>query len=353
MIQVPTTHIQALTIIRRERLLPYDGKVLARKGQKVQSSEIIAECESTPQFIIVEYARGLGLFPQQADAFVQVKVGMDIEKGDLIAGPVGIMRRVVRSPHQGRVVLMGDGQLLLRIKSQPFSLQAGFEGIVVELIGDRGVILQTVGALAQGIWGNGRVANGLIVTVLEHADEELTESHLDQQAQNAIVIGSFVTKGTTLEKAAALPVRGLVLGGLDATLLPTAEQMPYPILVLDSFGPYPMNPHAYPILSTNERREAYLSAERWDAFRGTRPEIIIPLPVGDYPAESHATSGLTVGKNVRLCRAPYCGRIGRVERLLSGKTIISNGISVQAAQVRLADDELVVTPIANLEIVET
>lgn len=351
--QMPVTHFQALTTIRRERLLPFPGKVLARKGQRVQASDVLAECDLTPEFALVEYARGLGLPPDQADAYVQVKVGMDVEKNDLIAGPLGIMKRVVRSPYQGRVVLMGDGQLLLRLKSQPFSLVAGFEATVVELIAERGVILQTMGVLVQGIWGNGKVANGMVAAVLRQPDEELTESHFDQRAQNAIVIGSFVTKESALEKAAALPVRGLVLGGLEATLLPLAEKMPYPIVVLDGFGPYPINPYAYPMLVTNEKREAYLNGERWDAYRGTRPEMIIPLPVEDYPTESHETSELTVGKSVRLCRAPYCGRIGKVERLLSGKAILPNGLSVQAAQVRLADDELVVSPIVNLEILET
>ncbi|RCK72005.1 MAG: hypothetical protein ANABAC_2259 [Anaerolineae bacterium] len=351
--QLSVTHFQPLTTIRRERLLPFAGKVLARKGQKVQATDVVAECELTSQFVLVEYARGLGLSPQQADACVQVKVGMDIEKGDVIAGPVGMMKRLVRAPYAGRVMLMGDGQLLLRLKSQPFSLRAGFEGTVVELIADRGVILQTVGVLAQGIWGNGLVANGIVAAVLGKADEELTENHLDQRAQNAIVIGSYVTTDRTLEKAATLQIRGLVLGGLEATLIPLAEKMPYPILVLDGFGPYPMNPYAFPVLVTNERREAYLSAEKWDALRGTRPEIIIPLPVEDYPAESHPIAELTVGVSVRITRKPYCGRIGKVEKLLSGKAILPNGLSVQAAQVRLADDEVVLSPIANLEIVET
>lgn len=350
---MPVTHFHALTTIRRERLLPFPGKVLARKGQKVKATDVLAECDLTPEFALVEYARGLGLSPQKADTYVQVKVGMDIEKNDLIAGPVGIMKRVVRSPYAGRVVLMGDGQCLIRLKSQSFTLQAGFEATVVELIAERGVILQTVGVLAQGIWGNGRVAYGIVVAVLDQADDELTESHLDQRAQNAIVIGSFVTKGIALEKAASLPIRGLVLGGLEANLIPIAERMPYPILVLDGFGPYPINPHAYAMLATNEKREAYLSAERRDSFHGTNSEIIIPLPIEDYLTASRETSELSVGKSVRLCRSPYNGCIGKVERLLSGKAILPNGLSVQAVQVRLADNELVIAPIANLEIIET
>ncbi len=347
------THFQPLTTIRRERLLPTPGKLLARKGQRVEANDVLAECELTPQFALLEVSRGLGVSPQQADAAMQVKVGMDVEKNDLIAGPQGIMKRVVRSPYAGRVVLMGDGQVLLRLKSQPFSLQAGFAGTVVELIAERGVILQTVGVLAQGIWGNGKAANGIMVAVLARPDEELTESHLDQRSQNAIVIGSYVTSPATLQKALASSVRGLVLGGLEATLVPVAEQMPYPILVLDGFGPYPMNSLAYPILTTNEKREAYLNAEAWDAYQGKRPEIIIPLPVEDYGGESHATAELSVGTTVRICRSPYCGRIGKVERVLTGKSILPNGLSVQAVQVRLANDELVLSPIANLEILET
>jgi hypothetical protein len=351
--QLSVTHFQPLTTIRRERYLPFAGKVLARKGQRVQATDIVAECELTPEFVLVEVARGLGLSAQQAEAYMQVKVGMDIEKGDVVAGPVGIMKRVVRSPYSGRVMLIGDGQLLLRLKSQPYSLQAGFEATVVEVIAERGVILQTVGVLAQGIWGNGRVANGILAPVPGQADEELTENHLDQRAQNGILIGSYVTKEATLEKAATLPIRGLVLGALEATLIPLAEKMPFPILVLDGFGAYPMNRYAFQMLVSNEKREAYIHAEKWDAFRGTKPEIIIPLPVEDYQTESHDTAELSVGTSVRIVRAPYCGRIGKVEKLLDGRVILSNGLSVQAAHVRLADEEVVLSPIANLEIVET
>ncbi|GAB4480082.1 MAG: hypothetical protein Kow0088_21440 [Anaerolineales bacterium] len=351
--QLAVTHLRALTTIRRERLLPFAGKVLVRKGQKVQPTDILAECDLTPEFALVDYARGLGISPQQADAYVQVKVGMDVEANDLIAGPVGLVKRVVRSPYSGRIMLMGDGQLLLRLKAQPYSLQAGFEATVVELIAERGVILQTVGVLVQGIWGNGKTANGVVVAVLNNPEEELTETHLDQRAQNAIVIGSFVTQASTLEKAAALPLRGLVLGGMEATLIPIAEQMPFPILVVDSFGPSPMNPYAYPILATNEKREAYLNAELWDSYRGKRPEVIIPLPMDNYPTETQEIAELSVGRKVRICRAPYGGQIGQVEKLLNGKTILSNGLTVQAAQVRLANDELVISPLANLELIET
>ncbi len=351
--QFAVTHYQPLTTIRRERLLPLGGKILARKGQKVKSTDILAECDLTPQFIVVEYARGLGLSPQDADEYVQVKVGMDVEQNDVIAGPVGLMKRLVRSPHPGRVVLIGDGQLLLRRKSDPFYLQAGFEGTVVELIADRGVILQTVGVLAQGVWGNGRTASGILVTVLEQPEEELTDKHFDQRTQNAIVLGSYVTKAAALEKAAAVPVRGLVLGGLEGSLVGMAEQMPYPILVLDGFGSYPMNPFAYPILATNERREAYINAEKWDTYQGKRPEIIIPLPLEDYPTETRETAELSPGATVRICRSPFCGRVGKIERLLTGKVILPNGLSTQAAEVRLADNELVLSPFVNLEILET
>lgn len=349
---VSVTHFQPLTVIQRERLLPFPGRVLVRKGQRVSSSETLAECDLIPGFVLVDYGRGLGVSPQQADEYLQVKPGMELEKNDLIAGPVGLMRRVVRSPYAGRVELTGEGQLLLRLRAKSFALSAGFSGTVIELIENRGAILQTVGVLVQGIWGNGQAASGSIVVASEHPEAELTETHLDQRAQNAILLGSYVTRRATLEKAAVLPIRGLVLGGIEGALISVAEKMPYPILVVDGFGAHPMNAIAYPLLASNEGREAFLNAQSWDAFRGKRPEVIIPLPLEEYPSPSSDTAELAVGKRVRICRSPYCGRIGTIEQLLTGTTILPNGLSVQAAQVRLAEDEWVVSPIVNLEVIE-
>ncbi|MFZ5809346.1 MAG: hypothetical protein ACOY16_08700 [Chloroflexota bacterium] len=344
-------HVSPLIVIRRERLLPQRGRVLVRKGQKVKAQDVVAECDLTPEYLWLDVARGLGVTPQRADSLLQVKMGMDVEEKDLLAGPVGWAKRVVRAPKNGRVVLAGDGQVLLQTKAKPFELRAGMEANVVELVGERGAILETRGALVQGVWGNSRIETGILVNGVSGGEQEFKKEHLTLETNNAIVLAGWVSEAATLKAAAEIPVRGLILGGLDAALIPLAREMPYPIMVVDGIGRLPMNLQAYQLLSSSERREVSLNASDWNLFLGTRPEVVVPLPVMDEIASSRDIDEFSAGQRVRICRNPYQGKTGILERIIPGKTVLGNGLSVQAGQVRLDDQELVISPLANLEIV--
>ncbi|MGB9641513.1 MAG: hypothetical protein ACPL4H_11435, partial [Anaerolineales bacterium] len=146
MMDTLTTHISPLVTIRRERLLPHRGKVTVRKGQRVAAEDVVAVCEGDVRYVMLDYANGLGVPSQKADAYLAVKAGQEIEEKDILAGPLGWAKRVVRSPHKGQVVLAERGQLLLKVFNTPCELRAGFEAIVAEIIAERGVILETNGA---------------------------------------------------------------------------------------------------------------------------------------------------------------------------------------------------------------
>ncbi len=346
-----TTHIQPLVTIRRERFLPQNGKVLVRKGQRVTADETLAVCEANPKYLLFDYARGLGLPIKKADELLQVKAGQEVEENEILAGLTGLAKRVVRSPAKGQVILAGDGQLLLKVAPSLFELKAGFEATIVDLIAERGVILETSGALLQGIWGNGKIATGVLLNPYHAAEQELKVEHFTMDMQNAVLIGGWISNPMTLKTAANLPVRGLIVGGLEAHLLNLAKEMPFPILVLDAFGSVAMNNLAYRILSSNERRQISVNAWEWDRVRGTRPEAIIVVSEVEKPELPQDIVEISLGKTVRLCRSPYTARIGRLERIYPGKTILGNGLSVNAGEVILEDGEKVTTPLENLEVI--
>ncbi|RPI32614.1 MAG: hypothetical protein EHM70_08525, partial [Chloroflexota bacterium] len=91
----PITHFLPITTIRRTRLLPVPGKIVVRKGQKISASDVIAEVRLNPEHILLDIGRGLGLQASKADAFIQHKAGDEVSEGDVIAGPVGVARRVM------------------------------------------------------------------------------------------------------------------------------------------------------------------------------------------------------------------------------------------------------------------
>jgi hypothetical protein len=345
----PVTHILPVTTIQRERLLPIPGTVLARRGQKVASTDVIAEANLAPEHILLDVARGLGLPAIKADKHIQRRVGEEVSENDIIAGPASL-GRVVRTPRPGKIVSAGGGQVLIEIASRPFELIAGISGVIIELIPDRGAVIAATGALIQGIWGNGQIDFGLLNIGIHAPDDRTTADQLDVSLRGSVYLGGYCRDEAVLLAASDLPLRGLILSSMEASLLPLARKMRYPILLTEGFGRISMNSAAYKLLTTNERREVSISAEPMDRLKGVRPEIIIPLPTsGELPIE---TDNFTNGQQVRILLAPHRGQIGTLVNVYEEPTSLPNGIRARAGDVQLESGESVLLPLANLEVLE-
>jgi hypothetical protein len=346
----PVLHILPFVKIRRERTLPFPGRVVVRKGQLVAASDVIAEASLAPEHLMLNIARGLGVSEDLADSHLQVKAGVRVLEGDVLAGPVGLAKRVMRTPRNGRIVLAGGGQVLLEVESPKHELKAGLPGMVTDLLGDRGAVIETTGALIQGVWGNGRAGAGLMTVLAHSPDERLTADRIDISLRGLLILAGYCRDADVLKAAADLPLRGLILASMDSTLISLAAKMPYPILILDGFGQLPMNSAAYKLLSTSEKREVAVNAESWDRFKGTRPEAVIHLPAaGELPLPNDG-SVFSSGQQVRALRAPHIGKIGTLMGLRPGSTVFPSGIQAQAGEVRLESGEIAVLPLANLEV---
>jgi hypothetical protein len=348
----PVRHILPLTTITRDRVLPYGGRILVRKGQKVAAADVIAEGLVSSQHVILDIARGLGVNAQQADRAVQRQAGEVVEAGDIIAGPIGIARRVVRAPKAGKVVLTGNGQVLLEIQGRSFELRAGYSGLIVDLVSDRGVSIETTGALIQGTWGNGRMDSGLLTLMASRPDEVLEANRLDVSIRGAVVFGGHVNDPEVFRSAAEVPLRGLIIASMRADLIPIAAKTACPVIVIEGFGELPMNTQAFKLLSTSERREAMVIADSWNPYTGTRPEIVIGLPSANTQPPPRELAELKASQSVRVVRAPYLGSIGTVQSVFTGKSVLPNRVRAHAALVRLENGETTLIPVTNLEILE-
>jgi hypothetical protein len=345
----PVTHILPVTVIRRDRVLPGPGKILVRKGQKVSAIDVVAEAKVNPEHMLIDVGRGLGLSGERADQYIQCKPGDRLAEGDIIAGPIGVSRRVMRSPREGQVILCGNGQVLLEVTGKLFQLKAGLPGDVVDLIADRGVMIETTGALIQGVWGNGHVEYGVMSVLAKHPDQVLTPDQLDVSLRGSIVMAAHCEDPEALKTGEELPLRGLILASMSSALVPRARQVRIPIILLEGFGQHPMNPVAFKLLTTNVRREVSLNAELMDRYAGTRPEIVIPLPGTSSLTAPRETDRFAPDQQVRIVRAPFAGSVGTIVGL-KGQVLLPSGLKAQAAEVRLDDDQKVVIPLANLEI---
>lgn len=347
----PVHHILPLTTIVRERLLPVKGKVLAHMNQKVSPTDIVAEASWAREHIFLDVARTLNLSPDAADRLMRCKTGDRVPAGAVIAVGRGVLPKTIKSPSEGRVVAAGGGQVLIEAGESRMELRAGISGIVMQMIPERGVVIQTAGALVQGVWGNGRVDTGVMSNLAEKSDTLLTTDRLDVSLRGSVLVAGQVRDAETLRAAQELPVRGLIVGCLYPSLLPTAREMRYPIVVTDGFGSMPMNAAAYRLISTNAKREATLNAEVFDRYGGMRPEVIIPLPVTTEPAQPHDVEAFAPGQTVRMRRQPAVGSIGIITALREGLTTFPSGLRAPAAEIKLENGEQILVPLPNLEVV--
>lgn len=345
-------HVLPLTTIRRERRLPVPGTVPVRLSEKVLPTDVVAEAEVAPRHVFIDLARGLGVSARDVGRYLTRERGERVETGEVIAGPVGITRRTVRAPADGRIVKITDGRVLFEIRPAPYEIRAGFPGTVTATDGSRVVTVETVGALIQAEWGNGLQEWGVIRVVGERPEDQLQTDRLDIELRGAIVVAGICDNPAPLHQAAELSLRGLVLGSMPADLIPVAQRQPFPVMVTDGFGALPMNAPAFELIQSNSGREAALDASMGDRFGARRPEIIIPLPASsrvELPAEFVP---LKPGVRVRVVRPPHHGAVGVVREVVPKAVDFPSGIRSRGASVDLEGIGLETIPLANLEILQ-
>jgi hypothetical protein len=345
----PITRYLSETSIERKRLLPGPAKILVRRGQEVMAIDPVVEELIYPDHQLLDAARGLGVPPNRADQLMHCTAGVIVAKGDVLAGPVGLTRRVMRAPQPGKIVSTGQGMILMELAGQPDRLAAGLAGEVVDLISERGVVIRGSGALIQGVWGNGKIGQGELHLIMDIPDQELTASCLTDQMAGSILVSGYCRDQSVLSAASQLSLRGIILASLHPALVTQAARANFPFLLVEGFGKHPINPIAREILTSNAGQPATLNSELGDVLTGARPELIIPKLISQAGVKPVLVDLFAPGRKVRLIGLSQLGQLGDIIDLIADYKL-PNGLTAAAARVRLEDGTLVNFPLANLEI---
>jgi hypothetical protein len=138
---------------------------------------------------------------------------------------------------------------------------------------------------------------------------------------------------------------------MPSNLISAARAMDYPIIVLEGFGKLPLNPISYNLLTTHQNREISVNSEPFNAYKGQRPEVIIPLPTSRELDPPMLLEEFSEGQRIRILRAPYQASVGTVELLYNEPVEFPSGIRALGAQISLEDGESIRVPLANLEVI--
>jgi hypothetical protein len=242
------------------------------------------------------------------------------------------------------------------------------DGRVIEVIPGQGVRIETTCAFIQGIFGVGGETWGPLVVIATTPEAPLETAQLTSEHAGKIVIGGAFVGAEALQRAKAVGVKGLVIGGMHdkdlrallgydlGVAITGTENIGFTLVLTEGFGHIPMAKKTYDLLRSLSGRKACISGATQIRAGVIRPEIIVPRAPeesrigGDPPGQ--VKEGAKIGDPVRVIREPFFGRIGEVVALPSDLAIIPTESQVRVMRIQFADGTQAVVPRANIEIIE-
>jgi len=368
----PGLTVSADTVVQRVRRLPIKGEVLVKEGDAVGPATVVARAMLPGLLQTIRLAEKLGIEAKDVPEASMVKVGDTLEKGQLVAKTKGLFGKFfsqeVVSEYTGTVETISEitGNILVREPSIPVDLTAYVAGKVATILPDEGAVVETRGAMVQGIFGIGGERRGTIRVAVASGADILDEGNIQDSDKGKILIGGRGVTAAALRKANSLEVAGLVVGAVrDADLIELLgyeigvaitgqENVATTLVCTEGFGELRMAERTFQLLKSIEGQEASMNGATQIRAGVIRPEVIAPIahPAGDVPP-AHAGQVLTEGTPVRVIREPYFGRLGTVTGLPAQLQVVESGTEVRVLVARLDDGQEVTVPRANVEIIAT
>jgi hypothetical protein len=367
----PGLTVSANTVILKTRRLPIKGEVLMQEGEVVQPDTVVARALLPGILQTVRVAQTLGIEPKQIRGALTVKEGDTVEKDQVIAetkGFLGLFRGVAKSPVAGTVELISEvtGHVGVRQPPTVIDVNAYVQGRVVKVLPQEGAVIETQGALIQGIFGVGGERRGALRVVVSDPSETLTAQHIPNDVAGQILVGGAAVEADAITRAAERGAVGIVAGGIRDTdlirylgrdigvAITGSEDIPLSIIVTEGFGAIQMASRTFRLLKGLAGKTASINGATQIRAGVIRPEIIVPLEDPSHLPESppaRQAQLLDIGSAVRIIREPYFGRLGTVVELPPELMEIESGTHARVLKARLDDGTVAVVPRANVEII--
>ncbi len=346
-------------VVKKLRRLPLAGEVLVAVGDRTTARTVVARTRLPGKVALVNLASALGILPDELAGKLVVEIGAAVTRGQVLARSTalfGWITHTATSPVDGTLesVSAVTGMAVVREPPTPVDVTAYVDGTVAEVIANEAVVIETRGALVQGIFGLAGERHGAIAVVDEHA------ANLGPEHRGKVVVAAGRATLAAMRRAIELGVAAVVCGsfayqdirellGRDVGVAVTGnEPLATTLIVTEGFGELAMARPTYELLASLEGMYASVDGATQIRAGVIRPEVIVPGIEGGAEA---AARGLELGAPVRCIRAPYFGRIGKVTALPLELAALPTETSVRVVEVDLGDAKVIV-PRANVEVIE-
>ena len=369
----PGLKILKNTVIRKERKLPLKGDINCSKGDTVKYDNVVASTFLPGNIHMVNVANQLNVEPDTISDYLTVSLNQEVDKGDIIAenkGLFGFFKSQVISPFKGKIsnVSKRTGQIMISEPEIPVEVNAYIDGSVIEVIDSEGVVVESKGALIQGIIGVGGEKSGYIEFLSESDMSKIkNDSSLDDRDFNdkIVVIEGFIDK-RIYDDLSSMGVAGIVAGGFDyqslsdilgyklGVAITGTEEISATLIVTEGFGKVKMSQKTYDILKENNRNRASINGATQIRAGVIRPELVISADSKvDSVAKEFNEMDLIIkeGSKVRVIREPHFGDIGIIKKLPTESVAIESETKARVAEVEFLNKKRKLVPRANLEII--
>jgi hypothetical protein len=359
-------------LVRKERRLPLLGQVIASVGQKVVSSDLVARTELPGNVELINIVNKLGCDPKDIKDVMKVEEGAQVKKGDCLAessGFFGWFKNSLESPKDGTIEKISNitGQVVLREPPMPVSIDAYIDGTIESILDREGVVVKTMAAFVQGIFGIGGETIGELAMACTSPNEVLDAPVITSEFAGKIIVGGSWVTADAIAKAVKVGVKGIIVGGLDdkdlkdflgydlGVAITGNENKGISLVVTEGFGKIGMAAKTFNLLKANTGRKTSINGATQIRAGVIRPEVIIPR-IDKEECESKVNEaergGMTVGSLLRCIREPYFGMIARVVSLPIELTRLESETKVRVVEVAFEDGKKVTLPRANVELIE-
>ena len=345
--------MRELTTTRRIRVLPNAGQIVAPAGRDVEPVHVVARGPAASAYVVLRASEALGVAPEELEKHLLVEEGASLERGaPLLRGSAALGRaKLYRSPVEGTLLRVRDGCLVLQRNDRVEELRAMLRGRVVSVVPERGVVIEAVGSIAQGVWDSGHDGIGKLVPAVQSAEAALTIEHIGPEAAGAVYFAGAIEQVGVLESLEERSAHGLIAGSMPASLCARARESKIPIILTEGIGRRPMAEPIFELLQRSKGREVSLLAAS-DLYRPQRAEIIIPLPTsGSLPQVEPDVVALEIGALVRVVGLDSGTTLGRVAKAHAQPRRTAIGCAASGADVALADGQSLFVPYANLDLI--
>ena len=365
------------TIIRKQRLLPLPGEVIVSEGDVVRAPSVVARVELPGRVYPINIANRLSISPSVVSSYLLAREGDSVIQGQPIAENQPWLKwfqTQINTPVTGTIETVSHrtGQGFVREPPQELELGAYVDGWITDVMPEQGVIVESRGALIQGICGVGGETHGPIVLAVQDPQETLKPEHLIPDQHGCIVIGGAFADQAAFFRARALGIRALVVGGVDdddlkallgydlGVAITGTEQIGFTLILTEGFGHIPMAKRTFELLAAHIGQQASCSGATQIRAGVIRPEIVIPQRRYEETSDTAlrpngtvaTTDGIQIGDLVRIIREPYFGIFVRVQALPPELQRIATESVVRVLVATLPNGQEITIPRSNVEMIE-